>query len=106
MEIGWKGVSGKSHAAECGPSVVQDHEGWGDIYPTQWFRNHVDVLASKLRALPARQTFDAETCCLTDANRLLIQSWPICLEEAERHLVEWRDEVARRIEVSNNQLGG
>jgi hypothetical protein len=96
----------REHTEECGPTVTSTYQ--DDYYPftpTPWFRNHISFLAPKVRAIPTRHTIDTGARTLTDSDRLLMKNCKVCLEEANHDLALLADQLGRRIEASNNNLG-
>ncbi|KAJ7737693.1 hypothetical protein B0H16DRAFT_102579 [Mycena metata] len=105
--IWWTGSQDKGHSEECRPQVEIGYMGdWFDLTPTPWFQHHIAVLAPKLRCIPTRDTVDKNACVLADVDRAMIKGCGECLEHAERHLVLFGEQLERRIEASNNALGG
>ncbi|KAJ6626346.1 hypothetical protein B0H10DRAFT_2211236 [Mycena sp. CBHHK59/15] len=93
------------HAPACDPYIrVDHHDGSIDISPSQWFKNHIDVLAPKLRAHPTRHTVEKEACSLADADRNMTKDCHECLQHAEHDLIDFREQLGRQIEMSNNEL--
>ncbi|KAJ7925648.1 hypothetical protein B0H13DRAFT_2568420 [Mycena leptocephala] len=95
----------RDHSEECGSTVSSTYQ---DAYypftPAPWFRNHISVLAPKVRAIPTRHTVDTGARTLTDSDRLLTKNCKVCLEEADHDLALLGDQLGRRIETSNNNL--
>ncbi|KAJ7843291.1 hypothetical protein B0H13DRAFT_1909433 [Mycena leptocephala] len=53
------------HASDCEPDIeVHHHDGSIDMSPSQWFKNHIAILAPKLRVLPTLRTVEKEACSL------------------------------------------
>lgn len=94
------------HASDCEPDVkVHHHDGSIDMSPSQWFKNHIDSLAPKLRALPTLHTVEKEASTLADADRAMTKDCHECLQHASRDLVILAEQLGQRIEASNNELG-
>ncbi|KAJ7441027.1 hypothetical protein B0H11DRAFT_1827244 [Mycena galericulata] len=106
--VWWKDGGGEVevHTGECeGAEIDFGHqEMWIDISPAQWFKSHVERLATKLRSLPTRCTVKTEACVIADADREIIKSCKACRDNAEHDLINFRHQLGMRIEASNNAI--
>jgi hypothetical protein len=94
------------HASDCEPDIeVHHHDDSIDMSPSQWFKNHIAILAPKLRVLPTLRTVEKEACSLADTDRKMTKDCHECLQYADRDLVFFREQLGQRVEASNNELG-
>ncbi|KAJ6592809.1 hypothetical protein B0H19DRAFT_9888 [Mycena capillaripes] len=104
--VWWAYRTDDYHTGKCGPNVTVGYQGdWIEFTPAQWFVDHVDILAAKLRVLPIPQTVETHGCTLTEAHRAMLKSCDACAEHAEHQLLLWMDQLRSRIKDSNTELG-
>ncbi|KAJ7465971.1 hypothetical protein FB451DRAFT_1561267 [Mycena latifolia] len=104
--VWWENGRDGFHNDECGPCGRVENDGL-NIYlaPAQWFRSHVARFIPQLRALPTRQTVEAEALKVAPEERAVIDSCPACHELADWDLASFTRQLAERIEESNLKLG-
>ncbi|KAJ7110606.1 hypothetical protein C8R44DRAFT_800321 [Mycena epipterygia] len=97
--------AGSWHSADCGARDEEVDDGrYVQRAPAQWFQHHLTRVAPALRAIPTRQTVEAEIPNIATAERAVIDNCRLCSEDARRDLASFAHQLVTEIEASNNQI--
>ncbi|KAJ7238815.1 hypothetical protein B0H12DRAFT_1326756 [Mycena haematopus] len=97
--------NGSMHGANCGPT----YERVGgiltqEVLPPLWYRNHIRQVATALRLLPNGATALAAVVDVGPAERQLITTCPVCVQNAVQDLANLAPQLVRVVEWSNEQV--
>lgn len=65
---------------------------------------HIEVLLASCTHCPPRHTVETAADTVADADQALRKTCSACLESAEDDLVDFRNQLGRRVEASNTLL--
>ncbi|KAJ7149571.1 hypothetical protein C8R46DRAFT_1125545 [Mycena filopes] len=91
----------EGHAPGCGAVWEPPVEGYGQVLPAQWFRNHMARVATDVAARPNGRTAERLARIVGPAEQTLIDACPLCSKNAKGQLRRYAARLGALIDQTN-----